>query len=88
MSKSEINKVNKQAKRTAVDEVDSLPLVVGHFDANVVAHGKDAADAYDQITAWLSDLENADELLFDIMARAYQMLSAGGQEKLAKEGFN
>lgn len=85
MTKSEINQANK--KGLAVEEVDSLPLTAGEFDANAVTFGTDAAESYEQITAWLSGLEGADELLLNLMSLAYAMLSSSGQEKLGRNGF-
>lgn len=86
MSQTQIRQANRRV--LTVDEVDSLPLVAGEFDANVINYGKDQAEAHEQITAWLGNLENCDDLLLDVMSRGYAMLTGKGQDDLVRKGFH
>lgn len=87
MTAGEINSENKRGGRILVEEVDTLPLAAGEYAANTINYGKDAAEAYEQMTAWIGSIEGMDELLLNIMSLAYGMLTSKGQEKLATKGF-
>lgn len=60
---------------------------VGEVEANIINFGKDAAEAHEQITTYLLDLDDQDELLMDIIKSAYRMLSYEYQAKIATHGF-
>jgi PRTRC genetic system protein A len=57
------------------------------YAANVMEYGQEAAEAYDQIDAYLEDLNECDDLLLKIMAIAYEKLSSQAQVRLAHTGF-
>jgi len=70
------------------EDPDMLGITVdGEFDANAINHGKDAAIAVEQIDIYLDDLEGIDELLLDVIAKAYSALSTEGQGRLAEKGL-
>jgi PRTRC genetic system protein A len=85
MTSKEVRDLGKRG--ITVEEVDSLPLAAGEYDANAINYGKDAAEAHEQIDAYLQDLEGIDELLLDLISRAYHLLSCDGQGKIAQNGI-
>lgn len=97
LSASDVKTLEK--KGVTVDQVESLPLFrelnrtqssddkSGEYHAHAIEHGKEAAEAYEQIGVYITDLEGRDELLLNIMTTCYQLLSYQGQEKLATKGF-
>jgi PRTRC genetic system protein A len=85
MTPQEVNTLGKRG--ILVEELDSLPLAAGEYDANAINYGKDAAEAHEQITAYLSDLEGCDDLLVEILHETYSLLSTDGQGRIAQNGL-
>jgi PRTRC genetic system protein A len=73
----------------AVEELSNsvAPQHEGEKDANAIMYGLKAAEAYEQIRAYLEDLESVDELLLNIMSITYGLLSTDGKSKMATKGF-
>ena len=57
------------------------------YDFTAAQYGVAAAEAMDQISAYVIDLEGKDDLLKKIMTEAYQMMTPEGQTDLATNGL-
>jgi PRTRC genetic system protein A len=68
-------------------EGDGLPLLNDMDAVLTVEYGEDAVEARDQIEAWLEALDEADEILFDLMKQMYAKMSSKGQQQFDKSGL-
>lgn len=66
----------------AADHMDTA-----EYADHAISHGKEAAEAYEQISIYLQDLNECDELLLKLMGTIYHMMGSETQGRLGESGF-